>query len=202
MKRRPQTRTRCRSRAAPRGFTLIELMVAIAIGALMLLIAIPALKATQKPPLVRATNALIEACNEARARAIFTGRPFQVAFVVLDNKDSMEMRVEPAPLREFESIASENTPPPAGGSGAEAAHRPMFHAEFPDDVAFRYLAIDRHVIFDAGVRGQQDAGMAAIRFYPNGTSSELVSDLDYQHRETLHITNDLVTGQVTVEAAK
>ena len=177
-------------------------MVAIALGALMMMIAIPALRASQKPPLVRATNDLLAACNEARARAVFTGRPFQVAFVVMDSKDTMEMRVEPAPLREFESVASESTPPPTSGSGSEVVRRPMFRAEFPEDVSFRYLAIDRHVIFDAGVRGQQDAGLAVVRFYPNGTSSELVSDLDWQHRETLHITTEIITGQVTVEAAK
>lgn len=184
-----------------RAFTLIELMVAIALGALMMMIAVPALRASQKPPLVRATNDLLEACREARSRAVLTGRPFQVVFVVLDNTDTMEMRVEPAPLREFQSIAAGDSPPPASASTPEV-RRPMFHAAFPEDVSFRYLAIDRHVIFDAGVRGEQDSGAAAIRFYPNGTSAELIADLDWKHQEVRHLTSDLITGQVNVEAAK
>ncbi|HTH49735.1 MAG TPA: prepilin-type N-terminal cleavage/methylation domain-containing protein, partial [Candidatus Limnocylindria bacterium] len=192
-------RARFQQRDPGRAFTLIELMVAIALGALMMMIAIPALRASQKPPLVRATNDLLEACREARSRAVLTGRPFQVIFVVLDNTDTMEMRVEPAPLREFESIGTggETTAPAPGSSAAgEITRRPMFHAEFPEDVSFRYLAIDRHVIFDAGVRGQQDAGAAAIRFYPNGTSAELIADLDWRHQEVRHLTSELITGQV------
>lgn len=197
----PWSRARFQQRDFRRAFTLIELMVAIALGALMMMIAIPALRASQKPPLVRATNDLLEACREARSRAVLTGRPFQVVFVVMDNTDTMEMRVEPAPLREFQSIPTGDTPPPASAATTEL-RRAMFHAPFPEDVSFRYLAIDRHVIFDAGVRGQQDAGAAAIRFYPNGTSAELIADLDYRHQEVRHLVSDLITGQVNVEAAQ
>lgn len=177
----------------PRGFTLIELMVAIALGALMMMIAIPALRAAQKPPLVRATNDLLEACREARARAVLTGRPMQVAIVVNDR--TTELQVEPAPTREFIPMqATAERVLPANTTVSEAKAKPMFHAEFPDDVAFRTLIIN---LSDAMA---DNNGAAAIRFFPNGTCDALDAELQWRRLDIRRITSELVTGLINVEA--
>ena len=167
------------------GFTLIELMVAITIGALMMMIAIPALRAATKPPLVRATNDFLEACREARSRAILTGRAMQV--VVFADEQATGIRVEPSTMREA------GGPLPSDARPSREDGKPLFHAELPDDVAFRRLMINGR---DA-VAGVDDA--AAIRFYPNGTCDALDAELQWQRREVRHITSELITGYLTVE---
>lgn len=173
------------------AFTLIELMVAIMLGALMMMIAIPALRASQKPPLVRATNDLLEACREARARAVLTGHPMQVVIAVTDQ--TTELRVEPAPLREFSLPEADGTPA-AQPENATASTKPMFHAELPEDVAFRSLLINGR----NAMEGANDA--AAIRFNSNGTCDSLRAELQWRRLEMRRITSELITGQITVEA--
>lgn len=191
--RLPVARAAGAERGVSRGFTLIELMVAIALGALMMMIAIPALRAAQKPPLVRATNDLLEACREARARAVLTGRPMQVAIVVNDR--TTELQVEPAPAREYIPMpATGDDALPANATVSEAKTQPMFHAEFPDDVAFRTLVINLH---DAMA---DDNGAAAIRFFPNGTCDALDAEVQWRRLEVRRVTSELVTGLISVEA--
>ena len=167
------------------GFTLIELMVAITLGALMMMIAIPALRAATKPPLVRVTNDFLEACREARSRAILTGRAMQV--VVFADEQATGVRVEPSTMREA------GGPLPSDARPGREDGKPLFHAELPDDVAFRRLMINGR---DA-VAGVDDA--AAIRFYPNGTCDALDAELQWQRREVRRITSELITGYLTVE---
>ena len=176
-----------------RAFTLIELMVAIALGALMMMVAIPALRAVHKPPLVRASNDFIEACREARARAVLTGKPMQVAVVV--NERTTELRVEPAPLTEFASMAPSGEPgSPDNATTSEIKAKPLFQAEFPEDVAFRKLVIN---LRDA-MAG--DNGAAAIRFFPNGTCDALDAELQWRRLDVRKFTSELVTGLISVEA--
>ena len=179
----------CRSRA----FTLIELMVAIALGALMMMVAIPALRAAHKPPLVRAGNDFLEACREARARAVLTGKPMQVAVVV--NERTTELQVEPAPLTEFAAIApAAELGSPENATTSESKAKPLFQAEFPEDVAFRKLVIN---LRDA-MAG--DNGAAAIRFFPNGTCDALDAELQWRRLDVRKFTSELVTGLINMEA--
>lgn len=174
-----RARSACRSGGA--GFTLIELMVAMAIGALMMMVAIPAFRAARKPPLIRAANDFLEACREARARAVLTGNPMDVLVAV--NDDTTVISVVAAPG--FGTL-----PPVASGAGG------YFHAAFPDDVAFRTFIVNQR----NAVAGATDA--AAVRFFPNGTSDALEAEIQWQRRELLRFRSDLVTGMVTLEAAQ
>ena len=175
------------------AFTLIELMVAIALGALMMMVAIPALRAAHKPPLVRATNDLLEACREARARAVLTGRPMQVVIVV--NTRTTELRVEAAPLREFASLEPvAETSLSDSSRGSEVKSKSLFQAELPEDVAFRKLLINLHDAMSG------DNNVAAIRFFPNGTCDALDAELQWRRLDVRHFTSELVTGLVTAEA--
>lgn len=172
-------RLACRSGGA--GFTLIELMVAMAIGALMMMVAIPAFRAVRKPPLIRAANAFLEACREARARAVLTGNPMDVLVAVTDETTVISVVAAPgfgAP------------PPGAAGSGG------FFRAAFPEDVAFRTFIVNQR----NAVAGATEA--AAVRFFPNGTSDALDAEIQWQRRELLRFRSDLVTGIVTLEAAQ
>ena len=181
----------CPGRPTGRAFTLIELMVAIMLGALLMMIAIPALRASQKPPLVRATNDLLEACREARARAVLSGHPMQV--VIVANDQTTGLRVEPAPLHESSGPAADGSPA-AQPENTTASTKPMFQAELPEDVAFRSLFINGR----NAMEGANEA--AAIRFNANGTCDSLKAELQWRRLEIRRITSELVTGQITVEA--
>ena len=173
----PGAPSACRRRA---GFTLIELMVAIAIGALMMMVAIPAFRSAKKAPVVRAAQDFLEACRQARARAVLTGQPMDVLVTVNDR--TTEISVVPAPMG------------PGGVGTATLSGAPLFRAEFPEDVAFRTLVINQR----NAVAGATEA--AAMRFFPNGTSDALEAELQWQRREILRLRSDLVTGIVELEA--
>ncbi len=177
LERLSEAASACRSRA---GFTLIELMVAIAIGALMMMVAIPAFRSAKKAPVVRAANDFLEACRQARARAVLTGQPMDVLVTVNDR--TTEVSVVPAPF-------GPGGMAPAGGGGTS-----LFHAEFPEDVAFRTLIINQR----NAVAGATEA--AAMRFFSNGTSDAMEAELQWQRREILRLRADLVTGMVELEA--
>lgn len=182
-----------------RGFTLIELMVAIAIASMMLLIAIPSIRGVQKPPQVRATEDFVKGCREARARAILTGQPMQL---VIDSQNS-ELRVEKAP-----SILPMEANPDSletGYSGysmprIERETKPLFSAHLPDLVAFRRLIINQRNVFDAREQADNGTSMAFVRFYPNGTSDDLQAEIMVDQSEVFLITLDIIVGEPTVTA--
>lgn len=195
----PSLVTRHLSPAAFRAFTLIELMVAIAIGALLMLTAVPAVRAIRKPPLVRAMNDFTEGCRRARAAAILTGRTMQV---VIHNGGS-SIGVEPAPVTDPTAMAFSRASGPAVnyttdlnsvGTTAEApaglpAIKP-FNAVFPDGVAFQKLIVN--------LRDQMQEQAIAIKFHPNGTSDQLDAELTFERTTVMGVTLEVVTGQTSV----
>lgn len=205
-------RTSGRPASGAGGFTTIELMFAIAIGALLMLTAIPAVRGLQKPPLVRGVNDFVEACRQARAQAILGNRAMQV---VIHNGGS-DLGVEPAPLTDPSAMAfapatsasgepavaflgdlgSGNSVPAAGsakGTSAGLAMKP-FSAAFADGVAFEQLLVNR--------RNQMQEETAQIRFYPNGTCDELDAVLAFERRDAQRISLEVLTGQATVTTAR
>jgi len=194
------------------GFTTIELMFAIAIGALLMLAAIPAVRSLQKPPLVRGVNDFVEACRQARAQAILGNRAMQV---VIHNGGSA-LGVEPAPVLDPTALAFAAQPTAASGepsvtflgdlgsgnsvstsagsspgaSGLLAAK--PFSAEFAGGVAFEKLFVN--------LRDQMQEETAQVRFYPNGTCDQLDAVLAFERREFQRITLEVLTGQPTISA--
>src|SRR6188768_3288768 len=64
-----------------RGFTLIEIMIVIAIMAIVMTIGVPSIyRAMRRDDLARAMNDTVEGCKTARDRAILQGVPYE--FVV------------------------------------------------------------------------------------------------------------------------
>ena len=186
-------------RSGPGAFTLIELMVAMAIASMMLLIAIPSIRGVRKPPQVRATEDFVKGCREARARAILTGRPMQL---VIDSQAGM-MRVESAPtVIPTEAISDGPSGPDSGYSAPrrESETKTLFSAHLPDEVAFRKLVINLRNVFDA--REQVDSGttVAFVRFYPNGTSDDLLAEIMVDQSEVFRVTLDVIVAEPTVIA--
>jgi prepilin-type N-terminal cleavage/methylation domain-containing protein len=181
------------------AFTLIELMVAMTIASMMLLIAIPSIRGVQKPPQVRATEDFVKGCREARARAILTGRPMQL---VIDSQAGM-LRVEGAPtVIPTEAISDGPGGPDSGYSAPrrESETKTLFSAHLPDEVAFRKLVINLRNVFDATEQVDSGTTVAFVRFYPNGTSDDLVAEIMVDQSEVFRVTLDVIVGEPTVIA--
>lgn len=70
----------CESRIA-RGFTLIEIMVVVAVMGLLMALGLPAIfNGLKSEGIRRAVNDLQEACNKARAQAILSGSVAELTF--------------------------------------------------------------------------------------------------------------------------
>lgn len=180
------------------GFTLIEIMVALALATMMMFIAIPSIQGIRKPPLVRASEDFVKGCREARARAILTGRPMQ--FVI--EAGSGLLRVEPATTALPAAFGTDGSGAIPALSSDPDVHetRALFSAQLPEEVAFRKLVINLRSVFDARDRSSSDAQFAIIHFYPNGTSDDLLAEMLVNHSEVFQITLDVITGQPTVIA--
>lgn len=192
MKRLPSM-GRVRSGRGRRGFTLIELLVAMAIAVLLMMTAVPYFRTARKTPLVRAANDLVEACRQARIKAILSGQPMQV--VIHDG--GAAIGVEPVPgmnsTVRIQSDAAEVSPAAVGQGGNGA----VFEARLDDEVAFRRpLLINGRDFFDSPDQA------AAIRFFPNGTSDSLQAELKWLENDIWTITLDVMTGQPFVEGRR
>ncbi|HRI14873.1 MAG TPA: prepilin-type N-terminal cleavage/methylation domain-containing protein [Verrucomicrobiota bacterium] len=183
---------------APRNrsaFTLIELLVAAAIAALVMMTAIPYVREVRKSPLVRAVNALVEACRQARLRAILKDQPMQVVFL---NGGSV-IGVEPVPTfrRSFVEAAPTDASVPAD-DGNRPETKPADEATLDDSVAFEWLLVNGRGF----VANVVDEEALAVRFFPNGTCDALDAKLVGENRDAQRVTLDIMTGQVTVEAVR
>ena len=173
------------------AFTLIELMVAMAIIAISLAVAIPNLRQVVRSPIAQATKDILDATREARNRAIMLGKPMQL--VIGADANHTWMLVEPAPVgvlgaRNGVSSASfaERTAPDWDGP------KPLGQFTLHDDVAFRKLVVN-------GRDYLTTSDVTAIRFYPNGTADHCVAELTWLHREARRFTVEVMTGYVDVE---
>jgi prepilin-type N-terminal cleavage/methylation domain-containing protein len=178
-----------------RAFTLIELMVAIAIGALLMMTAIPFARKAQKTPLVRATLDLEEALRQARIKAILTGKAMQV--VIYDNGGALGVEPVPnlTPEQGFEAATEAQAEAGAAeASVADAGSKPVFQARLHEEVAFRQLLVNG--------RNMMQEQATAVRFFPNGTSDALDAELQWLRREARRITLDVMTGLPRVEDVK
>jgi prepilin-type N-terminal cleavage/methylation domain-containing protein len=184
------------SGVGPRAaFTLIELLVAMAIAALLMMVAIPYVRKARKTPLVRATADLVEACQQARIKAILGGTPMQV--VIFDNGGAIGVEPVPGldPALRYESAANpEIAAEVETDSVEEKAQHNIFEARLDDEVAFRQLLVNgRNMMLEQAT---------AVRFFPNGTCDAMEAELQWLRQDARRITLDLLTGQAIVEAAR
>ncbi len=78
-------------RRSSRGFTLIEIMIVVALMALVMAIGIPAFtRAMHKEGMRKAVSDVLEACGEARAQAILNNAPAELVIHPLEGTMQVE----------------------------------------------------------------------------------------------------------------
>ena len=148
-----------------RGFTLIEIMVVVAIMGLILAMGVPGiLAALKKQGMRKAINDLQEVFSQARGQAIMQNRTVSVVF---------------HPNPGDRSFGTE-----AGGAGASAGK--VSSSVLPDGVLFAMLEINR---MDFGA-----SDGCRVRFFQDGTSDEMVlvlHDKDQWRKMTLEFSTGI-----------
>ena len=186
---------RCGERAANGGgFTLIEIMVAIGIIAIILSIAIPSVyQQMHKDSMRQAVSDLMEACNAARARAILNGvttefrmRPGDRTINVVESAAPIS-GPEGGPAYSFEN--EELVEKPAGGGGS------VFSAKLSDAIFIEFIGVNL-------IDNLQENPEVSCTFYPNGTADEMVVLIRSDRGEIRKITTEVVTGLADVEVIR
>jgi len=180
------------AQSAPRAFTLIEIMVVIAIMGIVLTMGVPIVyKAWHKAPMTQAVSDTIEVCSHARALAILQGREVDVIFHPREGR--MEVGSSPVTKPAQPDAAS-------GQPGAAAVFAPAapsgsgLSARLPEKVLIEMMDINKlpHEF--------RDDDFARVRFFPNGTCDELTLILVSDQNERREITLEITTGLANVES--
>ncbi len=180
-----------------RGFTLIEIMIVVAIMAICLGIGVPSIfRAAKKDPLQQAVRDVIEACTNARSLAILHGEPFD--FVIRARDGSLSVIKSPASPQSMTlgsgsdtgfsfGYGSDGAAHVAGvGSSSPAAAKPLFSARLHEDIIVEVLFVN--------LRDQMDAEESHIRFHPNSMCDELRIILNWRQQKRTMVTLDPITA--------
>ena len=169
------------------GFTLIEIMIVVAIMAIVMSMGVPAFnKLWHKAPMIKAVRDTQEVLQNARARAILGGREAEVVF----HPQSRSFEVgggagAPARARRVDSDDLGAIPPPA------APARSGLSGQWDESILLEML--------DVNLTEYKDREVAHVRFYPNGTCDELTivlhspSTKDEWYKISLEVTTGLAT---------
>ncbi len=185
-------------RTTDKAFTLIELMVVVAIMGIVMTIAIPTIYHQFHPDSMRKAVADVrEACEHARARAILNGAETDLVIRPGDRRVEISSASSPAPRGDrllSPDVAGNDwrmpaTPAARSSSGAEGG---SFSVKLSDHITIEGLGINGED-YTEDVEGR-------VRFYPNGTSDEMSIVLLSDHGERRNITLEVVTGLSDVES--
>lgn len=172
---------RFRRKMNRRGFTLIEIMIVIAIIAIVMTIGVPSIfRAMRQDDLARAVRDTIEGCKAARDRAIFSGHPFE--FLLRENG---QMEVRQAPVEAAPSRVAFSAPAGVSAPAIPAGPNSGFPRKLGEDVMVQLI--------DVNFVNLMEAPMARVRFYPNGTSDEFTVVYAWGGKQRT-VTLDIVTG--------
>lgn len=174
------------TRHSPRAFTLIELMVVVAIMGVILLAGIPSLaKLIQKEGMRKVVSDVMDVCTKARAQAILSGSPVDVMFHPRDKR-----------LEVQSSGVSRQVFTEGGERGTTISEQPVVtpgqgqSAQIPEDFVIEML--------DINLSEYRESDWARVRFYPNGTSDEMTLIVRSPKNEWKKITTEVTTGVVDV----
>jgi prepilin-type N-terminal cleavage/methylation domain-containing protein len=169
-----------------RAFTLVELLVAVAIGLIILGLAIPTLREGLRPPIAQATKDFLDASQHARSRAIMESRTMQIAI----RNAGRELTVEEAP--EGVLGAANGVSPTSFKDPGFLGSAPSFSREFPEEVLYERI--------DVNTLSFLQSPATAIRFYPNGTSDQFAAVITWRRTEPRLLTIDMMTGLAEAKA--
>ncbi len=177
-----------------RGFTLIELMIVIAIMAIVMTMSVPLVyKVWHKEPLNKAVRDIVEVCSNARAQAILKGHMTKVVFH--PQAKHLEVSGGEAPAPPPTADNADFGPVPTGG-GTEIAPPSLqgsgLSAQLSDTVNIDLLDINM-----SGIE-YKDEEIASVRFYPNGTSDEMRLVLTGSKGDQVGIELEVTTGLANV----
>ena len=185
------------TRQSARAFTLIEIMVVVAIIAVLMTVAIPSLYRQLHPEsMQKAVSDLMEACSHARAHAILSGNPVDLVIRAEDGNISLQPASgevsTPARLESLnvagEEWRMEDRPNPRASSEGIS-----FSAKLSDKIAVELMEVN--------FQDQLEFEEARVRFHPNGTSDEFKMLLVRPETgERRLITLEVVTALVDVES--
>ena len=162
------------------AFTLIEIMIVVAIMGLIAAMSVPTIyQIAKKEGMRRAMSDLKDVCSNARAQAIFSGKPTSVMFHPTERR--FEVSGSSAPAATDPVTGEERSAPgPAPGTGLTGI--------IPDDVTIEML--------DVNMFEYKDSEWTVVRFSEMGTSDEMtiiLRDADNKYRKlTLEATTGLL----------
>ena len=160
-----------------RAFTLVELMVVVAIMGVLLGISIPAFTSlSKKAPLERAISDVEAACRNARSKAILDKRVMEI--YLNDTEDIVSLGTA---TRGIMALDME--------TGLETKQ-----AEMGEQIESFQLEADLEII---APRDDESTGELVLRFYPNGTA-ESVELRVFDSEGSYILVVDPVTGRTTV----
>lgn len=181
----------------PRAFTLIELMIVVAVIGLVAMMGIPAIYHAMHPEsLATAVNNVVEACAKARSRAIWESKPVELRWTpVTGQYQVMDAPVDAAPVDPNAPPAPEAAAPkndaPETSETAAAKPAGSTSGQLPDMIRIDML--------DVNFRECKDDDEARVRFYPNGTCDEFTIILhSLDTGESRRISLELVTAMADV----
>ena len=169
-----------------RAFTLIEIMIVVAIMGLIAAMSVPTIyQISKKEGMRRAISDLKDVCSNARAQAIFSGKPTSVMFHPTERRFEVSGSSAPA-ATDPETGGERSAPGPAPGTGLTGI--------IPDDVTLEML--------DVNMFEYKDSEWTVVRFSEMGTSDEMtiiLRDADNKYRKlTLEPTTGLLlVGDLT-----
>lgn len=173
---------RSQSSAGAAGFTLIEVMVVVAIMGIIVVAGIPTLyNMLQKEGMRKATSDVVEVCSKARARAILQGVPVDVVFHPRDRR--LEVGSGGGAATDASGRAVGEQPTVTPGTGLSAV--------IGEDLMIEML--------DINLSEYKDSEWARVRFFPNGTSDEMTLVLRSSKNEWKKVTLEVTTGLPSVD---
>jgi len=172
-----------------RAFTLIEIMIVVAIIAIIMAISIPSIyQQIHQDSIRKAVQDVTEACFEARSAAIMSGQTAELS-IMLNPPRTIKVTLTGQKSEGY--VGGDDGGTPTGGGGGS-----VFAAKFSDHL----IGIEAET-FKAADRELQENEMVC-KFYANGTCDPMRVMLRADTGEGRVITTDAITGVADVEVMK